>query len=61
MFLKFALVVLGVWLLGLIGVYQIGNLYHVFLLVGFMLLLLGFLRARDEALQAAAGEPKKTS
>jgi hypothetical protein len=49
-----------VWLLGLVGVYRVGDLFHVFLLVGLMLLLLGLLRARDAAIRAAVSETKKT-
>ena len=42
------------WLLGVLGLYRIGNLVHVLLLVGLMLLLLGALKARDAA--AARGK-----
>jgi hypothetical protein len=59
MLLKIGLVLLAGWLLGLIGVYRIGDLFHVLLLVALMLLLLGFLHARDAAVRAAAGETKK--
>jgi hypothetical protein len=41
----------GLWLLGLVGVYRVGDLVHVFLLVGLMLLLLAMLKARDAALR----------
>ena len=51
MLFKAALVVLAIWLLGLIGVYRVGDLVHVFLLVGLMLLLLAMLKARDAALR----------
>lgn len=61
MLIKVGLVLLAVWLLGLVGVYWIGDLFHGLLLVGLMLLLLGFLRARDAAVHAAVGETKKTS
>jgi hypothetical protein len=47
--LKAALLLLIAWLLGILGVYSIGSLVHVLLLVGLMLLLLGMLKARDEA------------
>jgi hypothetical protein len=60
MLFKIGLVLLAVWLLGLLGVYRIGDLFHVFLLVGLMLLL-GFLHARDAAARADVGETKKTS
>jgi hypothetical protein len=53
MLFKSALVLLAIWLLGLVGVYRVGDLVHVFLLVGLMLLLLAMLEARDAALRAA--------
>jgi len=49
MLLKVALVLLALWLVGMTGVYDIGDAIHVFLLVGLMLLLLGFLKARETA------------
>jgi hypothetical protein len=61
MLFKVAVVSLAVWWLGLIGVYRIGDLFHVFLLVGLMLLLFGFLRAREAAVRGAVGENKKAS
>jgi hypothetical protein len=61
MLVKIGLVLLAVWLLGLLGAYRIGDLFHVFLLVGLLLLLLGFLHARDAAARAGVGETKKTS
>ena len=54
MLLKVAALLLIVWLLGLVGVYNAGALVHVLLLVGLMLLLLGVLKARD---RAASGRP----
>ena len=48
-FLKAALLLLFIWLLGVVGVYDVGRLVHVPLLVGLMLLLLAFLKARDAA------------
>jgi uncharacterized membrane protein len=47
--LKAALLLLIAWLLGIVGVYSVGSLVHVLLLVGLMLLLLGMLKARDAA------------
>ena len=61
MLIKVGLILLALWLLGLFGVYGGGDLFHVLLLVGLMLLLLGFLRARDAALQRAVGEIKKAA
>jgi hypothetical protein len=59
MLLKIALVLLAVWLVGVLGVYNIGDAVHIFLLVGGMLLMLGFLKAREAALAASRhpGEP----
>lgn len=47
-----AIVLLAIWLLGMVGVYRVGDLVHVSLLVGLMLLLLAVLKARDTALRA---------
>ena len=55
MLFKIALVLLSVWLIGVVGVYNVGDLVHVLLLVGLMLLLLAFLRARDTAARRAVG------
>jgi hypothetical protein len=49
MLLKAALVLLIAWILGVLGIYNAGQLVHVLLLVGLMLLLLGVLKARDAA------------
>jgi hypothetical protein len=53
MLLKIAMVLLAAWLLGVLGVYRVGDVVHVLLLVSLMLLLLGLLRARDAAIAAA--------
>ncbi|MGH8636934.1 MAG: lmo0937 family membrane protein [Burkholderiales bacterium] len=55
MLFKIALVLLSLWLIGVVGVYNVGDLVHVLLLVGLMFLLLAFLRARDAATRRAAG------
>lgn len=47
MLLKAAIALLVLWVVGL--VYGIGQLVHVLLLVGLMLLLLSFARGRDAA------------
>jgi hypothetical protein len=57
MLFKIALVLLVVWLLGVLGVYTIGNLVHVLLLAGLALLMLAFLRAREAAVRRAVGGP----
>lgn len=49
MLITTALVLLFVWLLGVLGIYDVGTLMHMLLLVGLMLLLLGMLKARDAA------------
>jgi hypothetical protein len=53
MLFTIALVLLAVWMLGAIGVYRVGDGLHVLLLVGLMLLLVAFLRARDAAARRA--------
>jgi hypothetical protein len=55
MLFKIALVLLAAWLVGVLGVYNVGDLVHVLLLVGLMLLLLAFLRARDGVVRRAIG------
>jgi hypothetical protein len=60
MLFKTALALLAAWMLGVVGVYRAGgDLVHVLLLVGLMLLLLAFLRAREEALRRAIGRSTK--
>ena len=49
MLLKIAFVLLIAWVLGVVGLYRIGDLVHVLLLIGLMLLLMGALKARDAA------------
>ena len=51
MLFKTTIALLLVWMLGMLGVYRVGDLTHVFLLVGLMLLLLAVLKARDAALR----------
>lgn len=53
MLLKTALVLLAVWLVGVLGVYDIGDAVHLFLMAGGMLFLLGFMKARDAAIAAS--------
>ena len=53
MLFKTAVALLVAWLLGVIGVYTVGDLIHVLLLVGLLLPLLAFLRARDAAARRA--------
>ena len=53
MLFKISLLLLAAWMLGVVGVYNLGTLVHVLLLVGLLLLLMAFLRARDAALRSA--------
>lgn len=59
MLFKIALVLLGAWLVGILGVYSVGDLVHVLLLAGLMFLLLAFLRAREAAMRRAIGTSEK--
>jgi hypothetical protein len=47
MLLRFELAFMAVWLVGVVGLYDIGKAVHVLFLLGGMLLLLGSARARD--------------
>jgi hypothetical protein len=49
MLFKVALGLLVVWGLGIAGVYAAGQIVHVLLLVGLLLLLLSFAKAHDAA------------
>lgn len=49
MLFTIALVLLVSWLAGVLGAYDAGQLVHLQLLAGLMLLLLGTVRARDAA------------
>jgi hypothetical protein len=53
MLVTIALVLLGTWVAG--AIYSIGQGVHILLLIGLMLLLLGFMKARDRALLGARG------
>ena len=59
MLLKIALVLIAVWLIGVLGLYNSGDAVHVLLLVGGMLLLLGVLKARDAAARDANDPSRK--
>jgi hypothetical protein len=59
MLFKIALALLAVWLLGVLGLYTIGDLVPVLLLVGLGLLLLAFLRARDAAAKRVVSGPSE--
>ena len=55
MLFTIALTLLAAWLLGVLGLYNVGNVVHVLLLAGLLLLMLALLRARDAAARNAAG------
>jgi len=57
MLLRSALVLLAVWLAGVVGLYEVGDLVHIPLLTGLLLLMLGLLRARDAAAGPASTGP----
>jgi hypothetical protein len=57
MLFKIAVLLLIAWVLGIVGLYDAGDLVHILLLVGLMLSLLAFLRARDAAVRRAVGGP----
>jgi hypothetical protein len=52
-----AVVMLVAWLAGVLGLYDIGDVLHVLLLVGLMLLVLAGLGARDAAAARRGSEP----
>jgi hypothetical protein len=49
MFVKTGFVLLIAWLVGILGLFRAGELVHILLLVGLMLLMLGLLKSRDTA------------
>jgi hypothetical protein len=53
MLFTLAFVLLLSWLLGMAGVYQLGDVLHALLLIGLMLLMMAFVRARDAAMRRA--------
>jgi uncharacterized membrane protein len=58
MLFKIALALLAVWGLGIGGVYGVGQIVHVLLLIALMLLLLSFARAHDAAARRQGGADK---
>ena len=57
MFFKTALVLLIAWLLGVLGVFDVGQVVHVLLLVGLLCLLLAATKGGDTAVDGAT-KPK---
>ena len=60
MLFRVAFVLLCVWLLGVLGAYNVGDLVHMLLLGGLLLLLIAFMRARDEAVRRSISRPPDT-
>jgi len=58
MLFKAAFALLAIWVLGMVGVYSVGEVAHLFLLVGLMLLLLAVLKGRDAALRPPRNRPE---
>jgi hypothetical protein len=58
MLFKIALTLLVAWLICVLGVYPAGQLVHVLLLIGFALLTLAFLRARESAVRRAISDSR---
>ena len=52
MFFKTALVLLTAWLLGVLGVFDVGQAVHVLLLIGLLFLLLAATKRGDGAVNA---------
>jgi hypothetical protein len=53
MLFKTSFVLLTSWFLGVAGVYNVGDIVHVLLLIGLLLLVLAFLRSHDAAVRRA--------
>jgi hypothetical protein len=58
MLFKIALTLFVAWLIGVLGVNRAGQLVHVLLLVGLALLMIAFLRARENAVRRAISDRK---
>jgi hypothetical protein len=56
MLFKIAVALLLAWLCGVAGLYDIGDLVHVLLLVGLMMAMVAFLKARDGIVRRAADD-----
>ena len=57
MLLKVALLLLLAWLVSVVGIYEAGELVHVLLLGGLLLLLLAVIKGRDAASTHARKPP----
>jgi hypothetical protein len=56
MLFKIAVVLLLAWVCGVAGLYDVGELVHVLLLVGLMMAMLAFLKGRDSAVRRAVDD-----
>ena len=56
MFFKTALVLLIAWLLGVLGVFDVGQVVHVLLLVGLLCLLLAATKGGDTAVDGGTND-----
>jgi uncharacterized protein DUF5670 len=59
MLFKTGCILLILWVVGATGLYDVGQLVHVLLLVGMMLLLLALVRARDAAAKRGVNQPSE--
>jgi hypothetical protein len=59
MLFKIALALLAAWFIGVLGVFPVGQFVHVLLLVGLALLMIAFLRAREDAVRRAISDHQK--
>ena len=57
MLLKVALLLLLTWLVSVLGIYEVGEVVHVLLLGGLLLLLLAVIKGRDAAATHARKPP----
>ena len=60
MLTKLGLALLLLWIVSQVGPYQVGSLGHLLLLLGLLLLLLGFAKARDSATRGGSTESRHT-
>jgi hypothetical protein len=59
MLFKIAIVLLSVWIIGVVGLFEVGDLVHVLLLGGLWLLLMAFAKAREAAVRATNGRSRE--
>jgi len=59
MLFKIAIVLLSVWIIGVVGLFEVGDLVHVLLLGGLLLLLMAFAKAREAAVRGTNGRSRE--